>query len=41
MIQRTDHDNPKRHSLESLDEGKYNNLDKGESATTEKFIETF
>ena len=41
VIQRTDHDYPKRHSLESFNEGKYNNLDKDVSAITEKFTETF
>ena len=31
-------DNLKRHSLESLNEDKYNNLDKDESAITEKSL---
>ena len=34
-------DNLKRHSLESLNEGKYNNLDEDESEITVKFTETF
>jgi len=41
VIQRTDQDNPKQHSLESFNEGKHNNLDKDVSAITEKFTETY